>query len=185
MPTTVIANATIVTGDSTRNVLHDGAITITDDVVVAVGPTVDLLSSHPGAVVIDGRGKAVFPGLINCHAHLLNVLSRGITEDFGFPPDLPFPVGIYSLVSDEERNVLATLAAVEAIRSGSTTLLEMAGRIAVYASSIVDTGMRLILAENTDDGVIGPAYRPGQPPDEFSAEQRETKLSRAEDLFSK
>ena len=185
MTTTVIAHATIVTGDSARNVLHDGAIVIMDDVVAAVGPTADLLATHPTAVVIDGRGKAVFPGLVNCHAHLLNVLSRGITEDFGFPPDLPFPVGIYSLVSDEERNVLATLAAVEAIRSGSTTLLEMAGGIDVYASSIVDTGMRLILAENTDDGVIGPAYRPGQPPDEFSAEQRETKLSRAEDLFSK
>jgi len=117
MPTTVIANATIVTGDSARNVLHDGAIAITDDIVAAVGPAEDLLASHPGADVVDGRGKAVFPGLINCHAHLLNVLSRGITEDFGFPPDLPFPVGIYSLVSDEERNVLATLAAVEAIRS--------------------------------------------------------------------
>jgi len=185
MPTTVIANTTIVTGDATHSVVHDGAIALTDDVVSAVGPAVDVLGSHPGADVIDGRGKAVFPGLINCHAHLLNVLSRGITEDFGFPPDLPFPVGINSLVSDEERNALATLGAVEAIRSGSTTLLEMAAGIDVYASSIVGTGMRLVLAENTDDGVVGPAYRPGQPPSGFSAEQRETKLGRAEDLFSK
>jgi cytosine/adenosine deaminase-related metal-dependent hydrolase len=45
--------------------------------------------------------------------------------------------------------------------------------------------MRLVLAENTDDGVVGPAYRPGQTPSGFSAEQRETKLGRAEDLFSK
>lgn len=185
MPTTVIANATIVAGDPSRNVIHDGAIAITDDVVSEVGPADSVLASHPDAEVIDGRGKAVFPGLINCHAHLLNVLSRGITEDFGFPPDLPFPVGIYSLVDDEERNALATLGAVEAIRSGSTTLLEMAAGIDVYAESVVDTGMRLILAENTDDGVVGPAYRPGQPPSEFSAGQRETKLTRAEDLFSK
>ena len=80
MTTTVIANATIVTGDSTRNVLHGGAMAITGDVVAAGGATADLLASHPGAVVVDGRGKAVLPGLINCHAHLLNVLSRGITS---------------------------------------------------------------------------------------------------------
>ena len=185
MPTILIANATIVTGDPERNVIHDGAIALTDGVVAAVGSTTDLLASNTGADVIDGRGKAVFPGLINCHAHLLNVLSRGITEDFGFPPDLPFPISIYSLVSDEDKKALATLGAVEAIRCGSTTLLEMAAGIDVYAGSIVDTGIRLILAENTDDGVVGPAYRPGQPPSEFSEEQRATKLGRAEDLFSK
>ena len=185
MPTTLIANATIVTGDPARNVIDDGAIAITDGVVAAVGSTTDLLASYQGADVVDGRGKAVFPGLINCHAHLLNVLSRGITEDFGFPPDLPFPISIYSLVSDEDKKALATLGAVEAIRSGSTTLLEMAAGIDLYADSIVDTGMRLILAENTDDGVVGPAYRPGQPQSVFSEEQRATKLGRAEHLFSK
>ena len=184
MPSTVIANATIVTGDAARNVIHGGAIAITDDVIAAVGSSADVIASNPGAEVIDGRGKAVFPGLINCHAHLVNVLSRGITEDFGFPPDLPFPVSIYSLISDEERITLATLGAVEAIRSGSTTLLEMASGIDVYAASIAGTGLRLILAENTDDGVVGPDYRPGQPPSGYSAGQRDTKLRRAADLFS-
>ena len=48
MPTTVIANATIVTGDSARNVLHDGAIAITDDIVAAVGPAEDLARITPG-----------------------------------------------------------------------------------------------------------------------------------------
>ncbi|MCH7641717.1 MAG: amidohydrolase family protein [Chloroflexi bacterium] len=184
MPATVIANATVVTGDAARNVIYDGAVAITDDVISAVGSSPDVLASNPGADVVDGRGRAVFPGLVNCHAHLLNVLSRGITEDFGFPPDLPFPVSIYSLISDEERIALATLGAVEAIRSGSTTLLEMAAGIGLYAASIADTGLRLILAENTDDGVVGPAYRPGQPPSGYSTEQRETKLQMAEDLFS-
>ncbi|MFP6679737.1 MAG: amidohydrolase family protein [Dehalococcoidia bacterium] len=185
MRKTVIANATVVVGGADRNVIYDGAIAIIDDRISQVGTSKSVLASNPEVEVINGLGKAVFPGLINCHAHLVNVLSRGITEDFGFPPDLPFPVGIYSLVDDDERNALATLGAVEAIRSGSTTLLEMAQGIDVYAESIVGTGMRLLLAENTDDGVIGPAYRPGQPPTRFSPDQRETKLGKAEDLFSK
>lgn len=185
MPTSVIANATVVTGLAASDVIHDGAVAINGDVISAVGPSAEVVAANPGAELVDGRGRAVFPGLINCHAHLINVLSRGITEDFGFPPDLPFPVSIYSLVSDEEKIALATLGAVEAIRGGTTTLLEMAAGLDLYASSVADTGLRLILAENTDDGVIGPAYRPGQPPTGFSEEQRSTKLGRANDLFSK
>ena len=37
------------------------------------------------ADVYDGRGKAIFPGLINCHAHMTATLQRGFNEDFGFP----------------------------------------------------------------------------------------------------
>ena len=82
--TSIIKNATIVTGDAGRNVLHDCAITIDADRVTAIGATHDLLSSNPGAEQIDGSGKAVFPGLVNCHTHLLATADRGSLEDFGF-----------------------------------------------------------------------------------------------------
>ena len=82
MPTTVIANATIVTGDADRTVLYDSAIVVEDDRIAVLGPTSDLISRYPNADVVNGRGKAVFPGLINCHAHLVAVIDRGITEDF-------------------------------------------------------------------------------------------------------
>ena len=43
---------------------------------------------------------------------------------------------------------MATLGALEAIRSGTTTLLEIADGVAGYAQNLADTGLRLVLAEN-------------------------------------
>ena len=59
--TTVIANATIVTGNADRDVLHDAAIAILEDRIAAIGPTAAVRPAHPDAEVVDGHGKAVFP----------------------------------------------------------------------------------------------------------------------------
>ena len=67
-----------------------------------IGPTDTILEQYPGAEVYDGRGKALLPGLINCHAHMAAVIARGFNEDFGFPntadleisPAQAFDVGV-------------------------------------------------------------------------------------------
>ena len=59
--TTVIANATIVTGNAGRDVLHDAAIAIAEDRIAAIGQADDVRPAYPDAEVVDGRGKAVFP----------------------------------------------------------------------------------------------------------------------------
>ncbi len=149
--TTVIANATIVTGNAGRDVLHDAAIAIAEDRIAAIGPTDDVRPAHPDAEVVDGRGKAVFPGLINCHTHLLATGDRGILEDFGFPTRLTFPVSARGLLTDEERRILALLGVLESIRSGVTCLLEISSNVAGYAPDLAATGLRLVLSENIND----------------------------------
>ena len=149
--TTVIGNATIVTGNPARTVLHDGGIAISGDRIVSVGPTAEVRQGHPDAEVVDGRGKAVFPGLINCHTHLLATGDRGILEDFGFPTRLTFPTAARSLLSEEDRQTLALLGTLESIRSGVTCLLEISSNVAGYASDLAATGLRLALAENIND----------------------------------
>ena len=149
--TTVIANATIVTGDAGRTVLHDAGIAVSEGRIAAVGPTAEVARSHPDAEVVDGRGKAVFPGLVNCHTHLLATGDRGILEDFGFPTRLTFPVSARSLLNAEERQTLALLGALESIRSGATCLLEISSDVAGYAPDLAATGLRLALAENIND----------------------------------
>ena len=148
---TVIANATIITGDSARTILYDAALAVRDGAIADLGPTAEVLAQFPDAEVVNGRGRAVFPGLINCHTHLLATADRGILEDFGFPTTLRFPVSARSLLSVEERQVMATLGALEALRSGATTLLEIADGVAGYAQTLADTGLRLALAENVSD----------------------------------
>ena len=149
--TTVIANTTIVTGDAGRTVLHDAGIAVSEGRIAAVGPTAEVARSHPDAEVVDGRGKAVFPGLVNCHTHLLATGDRGILEDFGFPTRLTFPVSARSLLNAEERQTLALLGALESIRSGATCLLEISSDVAGYAPDLAATGLRLALAENIND----------------------------------
>ena len=62
---TVIRNATILT--ATGPALRNASILLRDGKIVAVGPTVE---TPPNALVIDGGGKYVTPGLIDTHSHL-------------------------------------------------------------------------------------------------------------------
>ena len=65
----LIENATVVTVDGDRRVIERGAVAITGDRIVAVGPTDEVGSQHRAPVVIDGRGKIVIPGLVDLYAH--------------------------------------------------------------------------------------------------------------------
>src|SRR5262245_16894892 len=112
---TALRNTTIVTLDAGRTNHHNATLIIDNDRIAAVDQanrTADL----PGTDVIDGRGKAVFPGLSNCHTHLHLTHSRGIQEDFGFPSTLRFPTTVAAFLSKEELAVFAALGDVEAIR---------------------------------------------------------------------
>jgi len=182
--TTVFTQTTIVTADAGRTVLHERALAVDGDVIAAIGPTEDLLRAYPQAEVYNGRGKALLPGLINCHAHLTATLNRGITEDFGFPPTLHLPVAAHSLLSAEELTVMALLGALESLKSGTTTLVENAQGITTYADALAQTGLRWVFAESGRDAVVPPGWRPGEDVHTFAADLREAALQRLHDLFS-
>ena len=75
----LITGGTVITMDGARRVIADGAVAIQGDRIMAVGPAADL--PQQAATVIDARGHAVLPGLIDCHAHaghgLVKTLCRG------------------------------------------------------------------------------------------------------------
>ena len=151
MTATVIKNTTIVTLGPGGTILHDSAIGIKGSKIAALGPSEEVITQLPGADLIDGRRKAVFPGLINAHTHLLKTINKGILEDTGFPTTLRFPEDTRSLMGSEEDNVFALLGAIESIRSGATCVLEIEADIANYADSLAATGMRVVLAEYVED----------------------------------
>ena len=125
----VIRDTTVVTSDAARTVHHDASIVVDADRIVAIGPTEEIDRRYPGAERVDGRGKAVFPGLVNCHTHLWLTVARGIQEDFGFPSTLRFPTTVQAMLSPEENAVFAMLGALECLRGGNTTLLEIGTRV--------------------------------------------------------
>ena len=185
MTATIISNATIVTCDPARTVLYDSALAITGQHIASIGPTDDVLASYPNVQVVNGRGKAVFPGLINCHAHLTANLFRGIAEDFGFPSSFSFPEDVREMVSDEETEIMALLGAIECARTGCTTTVEISAGIDRYAQALADTGMRWVLAESTGDGVVPPTFRAGEAVHSYSDSLRDKGMDQATRLFEK
>ena len=169
-------------------VQRDVALAVAGGRITAIGPTDEVLTKFPRAEVYDGRGKALLPGLINCHAHLAQAISRGFNEDFGFPNSYKLPVSPTSLMSRDENTLMAVVAAIEAIRTGSTTVVENVGGILPEASELAKTGLRWVFAESATDREGGSPMSPeilarGEAP-RFSPAMRDDGLKRISDLHS-
>lgn len=154
---TLITNATIVTGDAAGTIHHGGAIAIEGRRIVAMGPTNEIVAKYPRAEVVDGTGRAIFPGFANIHTHFVMTLARGVFEDLSPPHEPPFCGGLSPIplpaLSPAEQAVMCQLGALEAIRSGTTAVLEDAAQIENYAQEMVDTGLRMVLAERSWDRI--------------------------------
>src|SRR6266446_8673017 len=103
--TVVFSHTTVVTADAVHD---DVALAVEGDKIVAIGPTDTILRTYPQAEVYDGWGKALLPGLINCHAHLAATLARGFNEDFGFPNSARLAIQPTSLLQREESTLMVT-----------------------------------------------------------------------------
>jgi 5-methylthioadenosine/S-adenosylhomocysteine deaminase len=165
MPVTVIHDTTIVTADDAGALHYGAALAVDGDRIAALGPTPELLARFPDAERVDGRRRAVLPGFANTHTHLSRVLARGIYEDLSPSHTPPFTGGLAPLPTpalgpDEER-VMVLLGALEAIRSGTTLVLEESARIDGYAGALADTGLRLLLCERAWDRARASIGQPG------------------------
>jgi 5-methylthioadenosine/S-adenosylhomocysteine deaminase len=182
----VFSNTTVVNPDAVRN---DVALAVVGNTIAAIGPTDQILRTYANADIYDGRGKALFPGLINCHAHLTATLQRGFNEDFGFPNSAKLAVQPGSLLQGEEAALMVVVGALEAIRTGTTTFVENAGGIGRYAGALAKTGLRWVFAESIRDSenVPGPMSPDGLAKSEtprFSPRLRDQGLQQINDLFS-
>jgi 5-methylthioadenosine/S-adenosylhomocysteine deaminase len=183
----VFSHTTVVNADAVQN---DVALAVGGDRIVAIGATDQIVKAYPSAEVYDGRGKALLPGLINCHAHLAATLARGFNEDFGFPNSARLALQPASLLQGEEATLMVTVGALEAIRTGTTTIVENSGGINRHAAALAKTGLRCVLAESVRDSenVAGPMSPAGLAKSEtprFSPKLRDEGLQRINDLFTR
>ena len=145
----VVRNATVVTVDAQRRVVPEGAVAVQGGRIVAVGAAAEVEARYRGREVLDAGGGIVLPGLINAHTHAPMVLFRGIADDLKLMDWLQkyiFPA--------EARNVTAEfvkagtrLAALEMIRSGTTTFVDMYYFEDQVAEVAKEAGMRAVAGE--------------------------------------
>lgn len=102
---------------------------------------------------VDMTDRLVSPGLINAHTHAVLLVLRGTVEDIEGNLVYQYMVPASYLLEPQERAAIARLACAEAIRSGTTTMVDPLRHVADYAPAMVDTGMRLWLAESCADAV--------------------------------
>jgi len=183
--TVVFAHTTVVNVDMVQD---DAALVVQGDRIVAIGASDTILQNYRGEVY-DGRGKALFPGLVNCHAHLAQTLGRGFNEDFGFPNSARLAVQPASLLQGDEATLMVTVGALEALRTGTTTIVENAGGISRSAAALAESGLRCVFAESIRDsenveGPMSPAGLARSQAPRFSARLRDEGLQRIDDLFA-
>jgi 5-methylthioadenosine/S-adenosylhomocysteine deaminase len=124
---TLIVNALVVTMDDTRRVITDGAVAVKADRIVDVGKTAAINARWHADDVIAGERFVVTPGLVNTHVHITGEpLTRGFVPD-----DTPFLENVFEWLTpihthytEEDERVSAQLAALEMLKSGTTTFLE-------------------------------------------------------------
>ena len=82
MPRLLIEGGMIVPMDARDHVIENGIVAIEDDRIVHVSAADEFDQKAFGAhETISARGRAVLPGLINTHIHLIGAYLKGVTED--------------------------------------------------------------------------------------------------------
>jgi 5-methylthioadenosine/S-adenosylhomocysteine deaminase len=119
-----IVNATALVADDTATVVHDATLVIGHDGTIRALTTGT--TPHDAPDVIDARGGIVMPGLVNAHTHLAMTLFRGLADDVTLEVFLArLMPAEFAVLSPEAVAAGTRLAALESLRGGITTALDM------------------------------------------------------------
>jgi 5-methylthioadenosine/S-adenosylhomocysteine deaminase len=108
-------------------VIHDGAVAINADRIVAVGPAQDLSEQYPHSPVEHYPNHLLMPGLINTHSHAAMALLKGVGDDMALLPWLTERIWPLEgkLMSEQFVFDGAVLAATEMLQGGITCFNDM------------------------------------------------------------
>src|SRR6266403_1788969 len=150
---TIITGGMVVIMDGPRHIYDNGAVVVTGDTIVAVGPRAELEARYESRQTIDAKNTLVLPGFINGHTHVPMTLFRGLHDDVTLDDWLHkyiFPAEAKNVTEDFVRWG-TRLAVAEQIRSGITTFADMYYFEDAVAEETKAAGMRGVLGETWID----------------------------------
>jgi 5-methylthioadenosine/S-adenosylhomocysteine deaminase len=145
----LLTNAIVLTMDEYLTLHEPGAIAISGDSILAVGPERELRNAITADEIIDCQGSIVMPGLVNAHTHVPMTLLRGLADDLRLDVWLlgyMMPVE-REFVSREFVRLGTKLACVELIRSGVTCFADMYYFEEEVARVTAEIGLRAVCSQ--------------------------------------
>lgn len=124
--------------------LADGAVAVRGARIVEVGPTPEVESRFQAAEILDARGCAVLPGLIDAHMHTPWAVVRGVAQDVRHW--MQAALAPYARHVTPQAALAGTrLNVLEALKAGTTTLVDFTRPYPGWAQVFVDAGVRACL----------------------------------------
>lgn len=149
----LIQNAVLITCDDSGSVIENGAIAVLGKRIEEVGESREMARKYETLERIDASGKAVLPGFVNAHTHSVLTVLRGTVEDMGGDAIYGYMSPISFAMTAEDRQAMNALGCLEAIRSGTTTMVDPFRHVYQYAQTMADSGVRLFLSESCADAL--------------------------------
>jgi 5-methylthioadenosine/S-adenosylhomocysteine deaminase len=171
--------------DDDRRVIDPGVVAIREDRVAAVGPAEDAVG-WAAARTMDCRGRAVLPGLVDCHTHLFQSLAKGIGDGLALWPwlrEVMWPYG--AALSGGDAHAAAYLGAVQAVAGGTTALLDHHGgptdleAVLAQARAIEEVGLRGVVGRTIRGPRPVPGAQVGVPTSLSRSSEEELEITRA------
>ena len=138
----------VLTMEPNQPVLEDGAVVVSADRIIAVGPRAEIDRQYVAKKTISGTGRVLMPGLINGHTHSAMTLFRGMVDDLklmSWLNDYIFPMEGRFVTADFVRTG-SELACWEMIRGGTTTFVDMYFYPDEIAGVVDRCGLRAVVA---------------------------------------
>jgi len=153
----VVTGCEIVTLDRENRVIRDGAIAVSGNRIVWMGPR-EVASAYKGKSVINGNGRIALPGLIDAHFHTGQQLLRGKLQDIARRRPLKLPVWKNYLIpwesclEPEDVYLSGLVAYANMIQVGTTCFAEAGGpHPDEMGRAAMDVGIRGFVSLSTID----------------------------------
>lgn len=163
---TLFDGADILTLDPVRPLIRKGAIAVSGDRIVAVGPSDDVTRMYgQSAKRIDWSGRLVLPGLVDGHSHLFQSLGRTLGDGLSLLPWLErFMLPLAANVTRQDAIAIYRLAGLSSLLLGTTAVIDNhyapvdPETIVALAGEMEVLGLRGVVAR----GIFGPMVEGGR-----------------------
>jgi putative selenium metabolism protein SsnA len=159
----LIQNANVITWGEPNQVLEHHGIYIEGGLIRELGPSDELAAKHSNEETLDARGQYAMPGNICAHTHFYGAFARGMAIPGPAPKDFPeileklwWPLD--KALTDEDVRYSALVSLVDAIKYGTTTLIDhhaspyfIDRSLDTIAEAVEQAGVRAVLCYEVTD----------------------------------